>query len=71
MVTDDYPDTAVTNICSSVEYDSDNPIIWTFSTHLRIIGHRSNDQFKEISANYATLPIGMFALSECPHDPTK
>lgn len=70
MVTSDYPDTAVTNICTN-DFNSNNRILWTFSTHLKIVGHHFNNDNSEIFANYATLPIGMFSIRECPHDPSK
>lgn len=67
----EYPDTAVINICSNVEYNRGQPIVYTSSTHLNIVGHEFNDESSEIIAKYATLPIGMFALRVCPHDPNK
>lgn len=70
-VSTEYPDTAVINICSNVEYKPATPIVWTFSTHLNIIGHRFNGESSEIIAKYSTLPIGMFTLRECVHDPNK
>lgn len=66
----DFSDTAVINICSNVEYSS-KPLVWTFSTYLNIIGHRFDDMSNHIFAKFSTLPIGMFALRECPHDPNK
>lgn len=66
----DFSDTAVINICSNVEYSS-KPLVWTFSTYLNIIGHRFDDISNQIFAKFSTLPIGMFALRECPHDPNK
>lgn len=67
----DYPDLAVINICSNIEYGFSQPILYTSSTHLNIIGHRFNDDSSEIFSKYSTLPIGMFALRVCPHDPNK
>lgn len=67
----EYPDTAVINICSNVEYNRGQPIVYTSSTHLNIVGHEFTDESSEIIAKYATLPIGMFALRVCPHDPNK
>lgn len=67
----EYPDTAVINICSNVEYDRNPTILYTSSTHLNIVGHRFNEDSSEIFAKYSTLPIGMFTLRVCPHDPNK
>lgn len=67
----EYPDTAVINICSNIEYSSSTAILYTSSTHLNIIGHRFTEDSSEIFAKYSTLPIGMFALRVCPHDPNK
>lgn len=67
----EYPDTAVINICSNIEYGPSLPILYTSSTHLNITGHRFDDDSSEIFSKYSTLPIGMFALRVCPHDPNK
>lgn len=68
----EYPDTAVINICSNIEYGFSPSILYTSSTHLNIVGHRFNaDNSSEIFTKYSTLPIGMFALRVCPHDPNK
>lgn len=67
----EYPDTAVINICSNIEYGCSPTILYTSSTHLNIVGHRFNEESSEIFAKYSTLPIGMFALRVCPHDPNK
>lgn len=67
----EYPDTAVINICSNVEYNPRKPIVYTSSTYLNIIGHQFTDESSDIFAKYSTLPIGMFALRVCPHDPNK
>lgn len=73
-VDSDYPDTAVINICSNIEYNPSVPIVYTSSTHLNIVGHRfddDDDDESDIFSKYSTLPIGMFALRACPHDPNK
>lgn len=39
--------------------------------HLQIIGRKFTGDTSEIVANIATLPIGMLAIRECPHDPNR
>lgn len=71
MLATEYPDTAVINICSNVEYNTGTPIVWTLSTHMNIIGHRFNDETSNIISKYSTLPIGMVTVRVCPHDANK
>ncbi|XP_031640462.1 protein rigor mortis [Contarinia nasturtii] len=68
----DFPDTAVINICSNFEYKPVKSTVWTFSTHLNIVGHCFvGAETSEIIAKYSTLPIGMFSMRISPHDPNK
>lgn len=68
----DFADTAVINVCSNFEYKPVKTTLWTISIHLNIVGHSfAGMESSEIVAQYATLPIGMFSLSICPHDPNK
>lgn len=67
----EYPDTAIFSLCSNKGNDSSTPMLWTFSIYLNVIGRKIDGDSSEIIANYSTLPIGMQAIRECPHDPNK
>lgn len=66
-----FSDTAVIGVCSNKDFNIENPIVWTFSMHLHLVGRRFVNDTSEVVAKYSTLPIGMYTIRECPHDQNK
>lgn len=72
---EDFIDRSVIGMCSNTDLALStgalHHIVWTFSIHLHMIGRHFGADSNEIFANLHTLPIGMTAIRDSPHDPNR
>lgn len=66
-----FSERGVIGLCGTTDPQTRTSYVWTFSIHSRIIARSYVNGGLNIMGNYSTLPIGMYAIRECPHDLNK